>query len=431
MSDTIRSRSQQLLSRAEAVIPGGVNSPVRAFRNVGGEPLFITSAAGATLRDVDGNEYIDYVGSWGPMILGHAADSVREALDAAIEHGVSFGAPTEREVVFAELLVKHLPPLEMVRMVNSGTEATMSAARLARGYTGRELLIKCNGCYHGHADFFLVQAGSGVATHGISGSAGVPEATVRQTLSVEFNDLAVIEETLQQCGPEKVAAIIVEPVAGNMGLILPQPGYLEGLRALCDQHGIVLIFDEVMCGFRVALGGAAERFAVQPDLATYGKVIGGGLPVGAFGGKKEIMSMLAPVGPVYQAGTLSGNPLAMAAGLAVVQMLVETNPYPSLEQMAGRLASGMQELADAAGVPFVTTYCGSMIGFFFSETPVRNFTEAKNCDQQLFTKFFQGMLKQGVYFAPSAFETGFLSTTHTADQIERTLEAARTVFADI
>ena len=410
------------------MIPGGVNSPVRAFRNVGGEPLFIASGSGATLRDADGNEFIDYVGSWGPLILGHAAQAVRDALDATVAQGVSFGAPTEREVQFAELLVSILPPVEMVRMVNSGTEATMSAARLARGFTQRDVLIKCNGCYHGHADFFLVQAGSGVATHGISGSAGVPDATVSQTLSVEFNDLELMERSVASVGADNVAAIIVEPVAGNMGLILPQPGYLQGLRQLCDEHGILLIFDEVMTGFRVALGGAAERFDVLPDLATYGKVIGGGLPVGAFGGRKEIMSQMAPMGDVYQAGTLSGNPLAMAAGLAVVQMLSETNPYAELEALAARWSAGMAEAAQEAGIPFRSTFCGSMIGFFFSEHAVHNFSDAKNCDVQMFTKFFQGMLAESIYLAPSAFEAGFISTAHSEAQIDQTVDAARTVF---
>ena len=428
MNPELRSRSHQLLQRAEAVIPGGVNSPVRAFRNVGGEPPFIVKGAGASLTDVDGSSYIDYVGSWGPLILGHAAGAVKEALESTIEHGVSFGAPTEREVLFAELLVQHLPPLEMVRMVSSGTEATMSAARLARGYTGRDVLIKCNGCYHGHADFFLVEAGSGVATQGISGSAGVPDPIVSLTLSVEFNDLELMEQTILQAGPERVAAIIVEPVPGNMGLILPEPGYLEGLRQLCDTHGALLIFDEVMCGFRVALGGAAERFGVIPDLATYGKVIGGGLPVGAFGGKKEIMSQMAPVGPVYQAGTLSGNPLAMAAGLAVVQMLAETNPYAGLESLAERWSTGMAAAANKAGVPIQTTHCGSMIGLFFSDSPVRNFSEAKNCDLEYFTRFFRGMLEEGIYLAPSAFEAGFVSTAHSEAQIDQTIEAAERVF---
>ena len=423
--------SQNLLRRAEQVIPGGVNSPVRAFKNVESTPPFISSGKGARVVDADGNEYLDFVGSWGPLILGHSNSLIQEAVAKALVDGSSFGAPTEREVLFAELLMEVLPPVEMIRLVSSGTEATMSAIRLARGYTRRERIIKCNGCYHGHADFFLVQAGSGVVTHGLSGCAGVPESTVESTISIEFNDLDLMERTLEEIGPETVAAIIVEPVPGNMGLVLPSAGYLSGLRKLCDTHGIVLVFDEVMSGFRVALGGAAERFSVVPDLATYGKVIGGGLPVGAFGGRREIMEKLAPVGPVYQAGTLSGNPLAVAAGTAVVKYLKKESPYQSLEGLAETLTSGLMVAAADYNIPFGASYCGSMFGFFFSEKVVRNFSDAKASDQAIFIRFFNAMLEEGIYLAPSAFEAGFISTAHTSDDIEETIATARTVFARI
>lgn len=428
---TITQKSQNLLSRAQKVIPGGVNSPVRAFKAVGGEPLFIVSADGAYVTDVDGNRYIDYVGSWGPMILGHNASCVREALEQVLKNGTSFGAPTELEVNFAEYLISILPGLDSIRMVNSGTEATMSALRLARGYTKRDYLIKFEGCYHGHGDSFLVKAGSGIATFGIPGSSGVPESLAELTLTVPFNDLAALEEKLAQVGGEKVAAIILEPVPGNMGLILPEAGFLSALRELCDKHGIVLIFDEVMTGFRLALGGASERFDVRADLYTYGKVIGGGLPVGAFGGRKEIMDYLAPVGPVYQAGTLSGNPLAMAAGFAAVKELKDSNPYPKLEELGSLWVQGMKKAAVEAKIDLVASNCGSMLGLFFTKNPVRNFEDVKKTDIARFNKFFHGMLEEGVYLAPSAFEAGFISTAHSEEIIEKTIKAARRVFAKL
>lgn len=419
----------ELLARAEKVIPGGVNSPVRAFRSVGGTPRFIARGDGPYLIDCEGTSYIDFVCSWGPLILGHNAELIRDAVTKAMSHGTSFGAPTEAEVDFAELLVSLLPGMDMVRMVSSGTEAMMSAIRLARGFTGRDYVIKCNGCYHGHADSFLVQAGSGAATHGISGSAGVPADVASLTLSVEFNDLALMQETVERVGPHTIAAIAVEPVPGNMGLILPKPGYLEGLRALCNEHGIVLIFDEVMSGFRVGLRGASERYGIVPDLAAYGKVVGGGLPLAVFGGKHEIMSNLAPLGPVYQAGTLSGNPLAVAAGRAVVRWLIEHNPYALLEERAKQLTNGFAEAAAKYGLPFQRAYCGSMFGFFFAKDPVYDFSTAKLCDQKLFNSFFQQMLNEGVYLAPSAFEAGFMSTSHTPKHIETAVAAADRVMS--
>lgn len=425
------SKSHTLLTRAEKIIPGGVNSPVRAFRGVGGKPIFIDSADGAYLIDVDGKEYIDYVGSWGPMILGHNSDVVREAIEKVLSSGTSFGAPTELEVEFAEFLVSLLPGVDSIRMVNSGTEATMSALRLARGFTGRDHVIKFSGCYHGHGDSFLVQAGSGVATFGIPGSPGVPEELAKLTLTVPFNDLDALKDKVTAVGGDKIAAIIVEPVPGNMGLILPEDGFLEGLREVCDQSGIVLIFDEVMCGFRAALGGAAERFGVTPDLATYGKVIGGGLPVGAFGGRQDIMDHLAPVGPVYQAGTLSGNPLAMAAGLAAVKELKETNPYPKLEELSSLWVQGMRKAASEAGVDIVANHCGSMLGMFFAKETPKNFEAVKETNIERFNKFFHGMLDEGVYLAPSAFEAGFMSICHSEKIVYKTIESAKRVFRNV
>ncbi len=422
------SSSKELFDRACRVIPGGVNSPVRAFRGVGGTPRFIERGEGPYIFDVEGKRYVDYVGSWGPLILGHRPQILSDAIKTAAEKGTSFGAPTLGEVELAELLCELVPSIQMIRLVNSGTEATMSAIRLARGFTGRDRILKFNGCYHGHADSFLVQAGSGVATLGIAGSPGVPESFAKLTSSVEFNDLSAVEEAIQSFGEGSFAAIIVEPVAGNMGLVLPEPGFLEGLRALCDRTGTVLIFDEVMTGFRVSLGGAAERFKVRPDLSTWGKVIGGGLPVGAFGGKREIMKLLAPEGPVYQAGTLSGNPLAVAAGLATLRSLVAENPYPVLEERTRTLAEGLKNEAGKYGIPLVSSSCGSMFGFYFSESKVRNFIEAKLCDAELFKKFFHAMLDQGVYLAPSAFEAGFVSTVHTDRIIDETIVAASKVF---
>ncbi len=435
MSGTLKSRSQKqsesLLERAERVIPGGVNSPVRAFRHVGGKPLFIARGEGAYVYDADGNRYLDFVGSWGPLILGHRHPAVLDALARAMERGTSFGAPTDLEVEFAELLCGLLPGIEMIRFVNSGTEATMSAIRLARAFTGRELLLKFNGCYHGHADSLLIQAGSGVATLGIAGSKGVPEDVARRSVSVEFNDLELLHKTLQEHGPERFAAVIIEPVPGNMGLVPPAPGFLEGLRELCTRFGIVLIVDEVMTGFRVGLTGACGRFGIEPDLATYGKVIGGGLPVGAFGGKQEIMRQLAPLGPVYQAGTLSGNPLAMSAGLAVINLLKSEDPYPRLESRGKHFMSELRAAAQGCGIELQSASCGSMIGFFFSPEKVTNYTEAARSDRERFNAFFWAMLDRGHYFAPSAFEAGFLSTMHDDAALGTTIDAAREVFAEL
>ncbi len=428
MADTSRS----LWARAKEVIPGGVNSPVRAFNGVDSpHPLFISKAAGPFVYDVDGCRYIDYVGSWGPMILGHSAPLLQEAIRSALIDGTSFGAPTSREVEFAELLQSCVPSLEKIRMVNSGTEATMSAVRLARGVTSRDVIIKCNGCYHGHADTLLVSAGSGVATCGISGSPGVPDAVASLCLSVEFNDVVLMEQTISAVGGENVAAIIVEPVPGNMGLVIPSEGYLQALRKICDKHNIVLIFDEVMSGFRVGLGGASERFGVKPDLITLGKVIGGGLPVGAFGGRKDLMDNLAPIGPVYQAGTLSGNPLAMAAGIAQVSFLKDENPYPTLEEKAKTLIAGIKKGAEAYGISLEVNSCGSMFGMFFSEKPVTNFSEAKATNIKQFKEFFSHMLSEGVYLAPSAFEAGFISNTHSEEIISQTIDAASKAFQAI
>ncbi len=427
-------QSRRCWTRAQQFIPGGVNSPVRAFKGVAHDgidvvPPFIASASGAEVRDIDGNSYIDYVGSWGPMILGHANPIISAAISSALERGTSFGAPTEAEVEFAELLTQLVPPLEMVRLVNSGTEATMSALRLARGATGRDYVIKCEGCYHGHADSFLVSAGSGVATFAIPGTPGVPSAVAELTISVPYNDLEAMEHAVAGAGADKVAAIILEPVPGNMGLVLPKEGYLAGLRSLCDKHGIVLIFDEVMSGFRVSLGGASERFGVMPDLVTLGKVIGGGMPVGAFGGKSDLMQQLAPAGPVYQAGTLSGNPLGVAAGIAALTELKRIDPYPALEELAIRWQGGMQQAADDNSVDFQASSLGSMVGFFFSAKAVENYADAKAADSARFAAFFHEMLSRGIYLAPSAFEAGFLSTSHTMQHVDRTIAAAQESFA--
>lgn len=417
-----------LLQRAKASIPGGVNSPVRAFKSVGGNPLFVSRGEGALIYDTNDRPYIDYVGSWGPLILGHAHPEVLEHMTYVASRGTSFGAPTEREIELAELIIDIVPGLEMVRFVNSGTEAAMSAIRLARAYTGRDIIIKFNGCYHGHSDSLLVDAGSGVATLGIPGSPGVPDAVAALTLSIEFNDLELARKTVEQVGKERIAAIVLEPIPGNMGFIAPREGYLEGLRDLCSQSNILLLFDEVMSGFRVALGGAVEKLGVQPDLYTFGKVIGGGLPVGAFGGKREVMEMLAPDGPVYQAGTLSGNPLAMAAGLKTLEILRRDDPYPELERKTAMLLRGLQALADDAGIAFQTGHFGSMAGIFFSENTVNNYSEAKASHIQLFSRYFRAMLEQGVYLAPSAFELLFVSAAHTDSHIDQTLTAAKNAF---
>lgn len=421
--------NQELFSRACRYIPGGVNSPVRAFHGVGGDPIFFERAEGACLYDMEGKSYIDYVGSWGPMITGHAHPEIVSAVQEAAARGLSFGAPCPAEVEMAERLCSIVPGMDMVRMVNSGTEATMSAIRVARAATGRDKLIKFEGCYHGHADSFLVKAGSGALTLGVPNSPGVPRATADLTVTLPFNDLDAVREGLEAANGE-IAAIIVEPVAGNMNCIPPRAGYLPGLRSLCDEHGCLLIFDEVMTGFRVALQGAQGLFGVTPDLSTFGKVIGGGMPVGAFGGKQEFMQLVAPVGPVYQAGTLSGNPVAMAAGLANLELISREGFFEDLTAKTERLTIGIQGAADEAGVPFLTTHVGGMFGLFFTAAKeIVNFAEAGKCDVEAFKVFFHRMLERGVNFAPSAFETGFVSSAHTEEHINATIAAARESFA--
>lgn len=421
-------RSLSLFSAASRVIPGGVNSPVRAFRSVGGYPLFIQRAAGSRIWDADGNEYIDFVGSWGPMIAGHRHPRVVEAVAEALDRGSSFGAPTELEVRLAQTVTEAVPSMEMVRMVSSGTEATMSAIRLARAATGRDGIIKFSGCYHGHADALLVKAGSGAATFGVPDSPGVPADFARHTHVAEFNDLESVRK-LAEDNRGNIACVIVEPVAGNMGTVPPAPGFLEGLRSLCDREGILLIFDEVMTGFRVAYGGARELYGVTPDLTTLGKIIGGGLPVGAFGGRREIMQLLSPAGGVYQAGTLSGNPLAMSAGLATLALLREEGVYAGLEEKTARLAAGIERAAAAAGASVRCTRVGSMFCVFFTDEEVRGWTTAARCDTAAFARYFRAMLERGVYLAPSQFETAFVSMAHTDEDIDRTIEAAREAFS--
>lgn len=419
-----RDRSQQLWKEANRVLVGGVNSPVRAFKGVGGDPFFAESGEGAYLVDVDGNRYIDYVLSWGPLILGHADPRVGEAVKKALERGASFGVSTEAEIRLAERLTKFVPSMKKVRFVNSGTEATMSAIRLARGVTKRDLIIKIEGCYHGHADGLLVKAGSGLTTLGVPTSPGVPEAYASCTLTLPYNDLEAVEAAYQ-AHADAIACIIIEPVPGNMGMLLPEPGYLEGLRSITQKQGSLLIFDEVMSGFRAALGGAQARYGVTPDLTTLGKVVGGGLPVGAYGGPASIMDHLSPVGPVYQAGTLSGNPLAMAAGIATLDIIAEPGVFEKLETNMTRLVKGIEDVAKEAGVPVTTAQAGAMAGFFFHEGPVRNYAEATAADTKRYGKFFWAMLESGVYFAPSQFEAFFISTAHDVREIEHTLEAAR------
>jgi len=421
--------SEQLFERAQHTIPGGVNSPVRAFKSVGGTPVFIDRADGAYLYDVDGKRYIDYVGSWGPMLLGHNHPAIREAVIKAAEKGLSFGAPCPAEIDMAELVSKLVPSMEMLRMVSSGTEATMSAIRLARGYTGRNTIVKFEGCYHGHADSLLVKAGSGALTLGVPNSPGVPADFAKYTLTSEFNNLAQLQALFAEHGHD-IACIIVEPVAGNMNCIPPQPGFLQGLRELCDQYGSVLIFDEVMTGFRVALGGAQAVYGVQPDLTTLGKIIGGGMPVGAFGGKKAIMQHIAPLGPVYQAGTLSGNPIAMAAGLAALTAISQPGVYDALTAKTTTLLQGLQQAADAAGVPFCTNQVGGMFGMFFTDqTEVSSYQQATKCNIDAFKRFFHLMLQQGIYLAPSAYEAGFLSLAHSDSDLAATIDAAKRSFA--
>jgi glutamate-1-semialdehyde 2,1-aminomutase len=423
-----REKSTALYKRAQPLIPGGVNSPVRACRSVGTDPLFIDHAEGCRLVDADGNTFIDYVGSWGPMILGHRHPAVINAISSVLEHGVSYGAPTELEIELAELIVEMVSSVDMVRMVNSGTEATMSAIRLARGFTGRDLIVKFDGCYHGHADALLVEAGSGVATLKIPGSPGVPAAFVEHTLSLPYNDSDTVRNVMAKQG-EKVACIIVEPVAGNMGLVPPADQFLETLRETTQRSGAVLIFDEVMTGFRVALGGAQARYGIAPDLTCFGKIIGGGLPVGAYGGRREMMEQIAPMGPVYQAGTLSGNPLAMAAGIATLQQLKTPGFYDKLEARAKQLVDGLKSAADKARIPISCTNVGAMLGLFFTDQPVTCFADAKTSNLERFSAYYQGMLENGVYLAPSPFEAFFLSAAHDEEAIQHTLAAATTVFS--
>jgi glutamate-1-semialdehyde 2,1-aminomutase len=419
-------KSEQLFAEALKHIPGGVNSPVRAFRAVGGQPFFVNRAKGGHVFDVDGNEYIDYVGTWGPAILGHAHPRIIRAVQQAAEQGTSFGIPNPMEVTMAKLICAAVPSVEKVRMCNSGTEATMSAIRLARGFTKRNKIIKFDGCYHGHADSLLVKAGSGALTFGHPDSAGVPASFTQHTVVVPFNDPEAVQRALEANSGD-IAGVILEPVPGNAGLYLPKPGYLELLRKLTADHGAVLIFDEVMTGFRLAFGGAQQRFGITPDLSCFGKIIGGGLPVGAFGGRAEIMDCLSPLGPVYQAGTLSGNPLAMAAGLAALEELQSGEAYRKLEELGAALETGMRAAARSAGVPVQFNRCGSMFCGYFTSEPVFNLGDAMKCDRARFAKFFHGLLAEGVYLAPSQFEAGFISTAHTPEDIERTVTAAATV----
>ena len=420
-------KNQELFARAQRLIPGGVNSPVRAFRAVGGVPRFFERAAGAHLWDVDGRRYIDYVGSWGPMLAGHTHPAVVEALQEAASRALSFGAPTEAEVELAQMLCRLVPSLELVRLVSSGTEATMTAIRLARGHTGRSLIVKFEGCYHGHADALLVKAGSGALTFGNPSSAGVPAETAAHTVVLDYNNVEQLNSLFEKQG-QQIAGVIVEPVAGNMNLVLPAPGFLETLREECTRHGAVLIFDEVMTGFRVALGGAQARFGIRPDLTTLGKVIGGGLPVAALGGRREIMEKLAPVGPVYQAGTLSGNPVAVAAGLATLKLVEEKGFIERVEATTRRLVEGLATEAKQAGVTFSSQSIGSMFGVYFRAAPPRSFAEVMQCDRERFNRFFHAMLEQGVYLAPSAYEAGFVSAAHGAADLDATFAAAKAAF---
>ncbi len=425
------SRSAALFDQAQKVIPGGVNSPVRAFNGVGGTPVFFKSGKGAYVFDEDNNRYIDFVNSWGPLILGHSAQPVIDAVKAQLEIGLSFGAPTELEITLANKVCEIYPSMDMVRMVSSGTEATMSAIRLARGFTGRDKLVKFEGCYHGHSDSLLVKAGSGALTLGVPSSPGVPSALADLTVTLTHNDLDGVKEYFAKEG-KSVACIIVEPIAGNMNLIPPENGFLQGLRDVCDEYGTVLIFDEVMCGFRAAKGGAQEISSVTPDMTTLGKVIGGGMPVGAFGGKKEIMNHLAPLGPVYQAGTLSGNPIAMAAGIAMLDTISKPGFYEALTAKTQMLCKGLEALAQDHGIDFTTNQVGSMFGYFFStEKNISRFEQVSQCDQARFKKFYHGMLDEGVYLAPSSFEAGFVCSALTEDDIEFTLQAANKVFSTL
>ena len=423
--------ADQLFDMAKHVIPGGVNSPVRSFSGVGGTPVFVDHAAGAYIYDADGRGYVDYVGSWGPMILGHAHPEVIDCVKKAAEKGLSFGAPTEIETQMAQRVCDLMPSIELVRMVSSGTEATMSAIRLAKGYTHRAKIVKFEGCYHGHSDALLVKAGSGALTFGVPSSSGVTEAVARDTLTLPYNDSQAVHDLFKHIG-DQIACIIVEPVAGNMNCIPPVDGFLETLRSVCDQYGSVLIFDEVMTGFRVALGGAQALFHVKPDLTTLGKVIGGGMPVGAFGGSRKIMECIAPLGSVYQAGTLSGNPVAMAAGLKTLELISAPDFYENLTAKTEKFALAMQERAKEAGIALSVNYVGGMFGLFFSsEAKISRFSQVMQCDTELFKRFFHAMLEEGVYLAPSAFEAGFVSAAHTEEDLAQTLEAASRVFKSL
>ena len=427
----IMSRSEELFHEARQHIPGGVNSPVRAFARVGGQPIFFAEGSGARLKDVDGKVYINYIGSWGPMIVGHAHPKVVAEVQAMMAKGLSFGAPTEIETRLAEKLSEVLPSLELVRMVNSGTEATMSAIRVARGFTGRDTIVKFEGCYHGHSDSLLVKAGSGALTLGEPDSLGVPASFAQHTITLEYNNIEQVQSFFSDRGSE-VAAVIIEPVAGNMGCVPPVTGFLEAIRSACDATGALLIFDEVMTGFRVHKGSAQTLYGIKPDLTTLGKIIGGGMPVGTFGGRRDVMSVVAPLGGVYQAGTLSGNPIAMQAGLSTLELLDEPGFYESLERHSADLVQGMQQRAEAAGIPFTTNRVGSMFGFFFSgAAPVTSFSQVMNADTKMFNRFFHAMLKEGINLAPSPFESGFVSAAHGEEEIEATLHAAEKAFASI
>lgn len=424
-------QSHDLFEAAKKHIPGGVNSPVRAFAGVGGDPVFFAKGSGAYLWDEDNNKYIDYVASWGPMIAGHAHPEVIGAVQETVANSLGFGAPTRIETIMADKVCEIVPSIEMVRMVSSGTEATMTAIRLARGYTGRDKIVKFEGCYHGHSDSLLVKAGSGALTLGVPTSPGVPASLAEHTITLTFNDIDNVKQAFAEAG-EQIACIIVEPVAGNMNCIPPEPGFLEGLRSICDEYGTVLIFDEVMTGFRVALGGAQAHYGVTPDLTTLGKVIGGGMPVGAFGGKREIMEKIAPLGPVYQAGTLSGNPVSMAAGLATLTLAQAPGFHDNLATKAQKLCAGLEEAAKANNIPLTTNQVGGMFGFFFSgEAKISRFKQVAACDIERFKKFYHGMLDKGVYLAPSAYEAGFVSSMHTDEDIENTIKAANEVFAQL
>ena len=423
-------RSHALFTRAQGLMPGGVNSPVRAFKSVGGEPFFTRRAEGAYLFDADGNRYIDYVGSWGPMIVGHNHPKVLDAVIATARDGLSFGTPNPLEVTMAETIARLVPSCEMVRMVNSGTEATLSAIRLARGATGRARIVKFEGCYHGHGDSFLVKAGSGALTFGVPTSPGVPKALADLTLTLPYNDIKAAQDLFDEHGDD-IAALIIEPVVGNANCLPPRDGFLQALRELCTQHGALLIFDEVMTGFRVALGGAQTRYGVKPDLSTFGKVIGGGMPVGAYGGRRELMQQIAPAGPIYQAGTLSGNPVAMAAGLAMLELIQAPGFYTMLEAKTNALCDGLETAARDAGVAFSTQRVGGMFGLFFSAEKVDTYAQAIACDTVKFNRFFHAMLERGVFLAPSAFEAGFMSAAHAQTDIDATIAAAREAFAEV